>query len=294
MELAQYVGYCTINPLANLPFDPYELEEAKEKKRVLVVGGGVAGLQAAITAYDRGHEVILCEQSDKLGGVMYYADMDIDKPDLHAFKDTMIAEVSKRGIDIRLNTEVTPALLAEIAPEHLLLATGAQPMTAPIPGIENAVQSLEVYKQTYTPGKRVVIVGGGLIGTEEGLFLAKTGHEVTVVEMLPRVANEAYGMYREALASELEKEGLTLYENTKCLEIGADFVRVLLPTGEEKTLAADTVLHALGMKSVPTDELTAAAEAAGIPVTLLGDAVKAAKIDQATSTAYLAAIEIGK
>ncbi|MBQ9814736.1 MAG: FAD-dependent oxidoreductase [Lachnospiraceae bacterium] len=291
-ELARHVGYCTINPLANLEFDHYELEPPKELKKVLIVGGGVAGMEAAIRAFDRGHKVILAEKDGFLGGMLFFTDVDIDKPDLRNFKNMLINEVKIRDIDVRLNTTVDKAFIDEVKPDHIIIATGAQPACPPIPGIENAFQSLEAYRGNVVPGKRVVMVGGGLIGSEQGLFLAKTGHEVTVVEMLPRVANEAYGMYREALVREMAKENMTLLENTKCLEIGKDFVKVQLPDGTEKTIECDTVLHALGMKSVPTKELE---EAAGdIPFTVIGDAIAPGKVDQATKTGYMAAIEIGK
>ncbi|MDD6160974.1 MAG: FAD-dependent oxidoreductase, partial [Oscillospiraceae bacterium] len=290
VELAKHVGACTINPLANLPFDPYELEPAKTSKKVLVVGGGVAGMQAAMTACDRGHKVVLAEKTDYLGGMLFFTDVDTDKPDLMNFKNMMVGEVKRRDIEVRLNTEVNADVIAEIAPDHIIIATGAAPVTPPIPGIENAYQSLEAYRGNVVPGKKVVMIGGGLIGAEQGLFLAKTGHEVTVVEMLPRVANEAYGMYREALAKEMAKEHMTLLENTRCLEIGKDYVKVLLPDGNEKTLEADTVLYALGMRSVPVDALKQAA--GDIPVTVIGDAIKPSKVDQATRSGYLAAVEL--
>ncbi|MBR5261234.1 MAG: FAD-dependent oxidoreductase [Oscillospiraceae bacterium] len=289
-ELAKIVGACTINPLANLPFDPYEMEPAKTSKKVLIVGGGVAGMEAAIRACDRGHKVILCEKTDYLGGMLFFTDVDTDKPDLKNFKDLMVREVLRRDIDVRMNTEVNESVIKEIAPDHIIIATGSEPVTPRIPGIEHAHQSLEAYRGNVQCGKRVVMVGGGLIGAEQGLFLAKTGHDVTVVEMLPRVANEAYGMYREALAREMDKENMVLLENTKCLEIGEDFVKVLLPDGFECTLEADTVLYALGMRSVPTDALKAAA--GDIPVTVIGDAIAPAKVDQATRTGYLAAVEL--
>ena len=203
----------------------------------------------------------------------------------------MIREVEGRNIDVRLNTTVTPDNLADFNAEEIIIATGSEPLTPPIPGIDNAIQSLEVYKGTLKAGKKVIMLGGGLIGAEQGLFLAKTGHEVTIVEKLSRVANEAYGMYREALALEMEKEGITLYENTTCLEVGKGSLRVSLPDGSEKTLEADTILYALGMKSVPGDDLKNAA--GGIPVQVIGDAVLPGKVDAATRTGYLAGIEIG-
>ena len=290
VELSKHVGACTVNPLANLPFDPYELPDAEASKKVLIVGGGVAGMEAAIRACDRGHRVTLAEKSDRLGGMLFFTDVDADKPDLKYFKDLLIREVERREIEVHLHTEVDAAFIKAAKPEHIILATGAEPVTPPIPGIENAVQSLEVYRGNAVPGKRVVMVGGGLVGAEQGLFLAKTGHEVTVVELLPRVANEAYGMYREALAREMEKEHMTLLENTKCLEIGKSFVKVLCPDGQEKTIECDTVLHALGLRPVSVETLKAAA--GDIPCVVIGDAVKPGKVDQATRGAYLAAIEI--
>ena len=290
-ELAKHVGACTINPLANLPFDPLTLPPAAEKKRVLVVGGGPAGMQAAITACDRGHAVILAEKSGALGGLLFFTDTDVDKPDLRNFKDLLIAEVARRDIDVRLNTAVTPENLADFAPDAIIIATGSLPTHPPIPGIEHAVQSLEVYRGNAVPGKRILMLGGGLIGAEQGLCLAKTGHEVTVVEMLPRVANEAYGMYREALVREMEKAGMVLYESTKCLEAGPNWLRVALPDGSEATLEGDTVLYALGLKPVPCEDLKKAA--GDVPVTVIGDAVTPGKVDAATRGGYMAAVNVG-
>ena len=290
-ELARHVGACTINPLANLPFDPDTLPPAAERKRVLIVGGGVAGMQAAITAFDRGHEVILAEKGEALGGLLFFTDTDVDKPDLRNFKNLMISEVARRGIDVRLRTAVTPENLKDFAPDALIIATGSLPTHPPIPGIEHAIQSLEVYRGDAEAGKRVLMLGGGLVGAEQGLHLAKTGHDVTVVEMLPRVANEAYGMYREALVREMAKAGVTICENTRCLEIGANWLRVALPDGTEATLEGDTVLYALGMKSVPCEALKAAA--GDIPVEIIGDAVTPGKVDAATRGGYLAGIRIG-
>ena len=289
-ELAKHVGACTVNPLANLPFDPLSLPPAAERKRVLIIGGGPAGMQAAITAFDRGHEVILAEKSGALGGLLFFTDTDVDKEDLRCFKNLLIAEVERRDIDLRLHTAVTPENIRDFKADAVIIATGSLPTHPPIPGIEHATQSLEAYRGTVTVGKRVLMLGGGLIGTEQGLHLAKTGHTVTVVEMLPRVANEAYGMYREALMREMEKAGMVLYENTKCLEVGEGWLRVALPDGTEKVLEGDTVLYALGLKPVPWEALKAAAE--DIPVEVIGDAVTPGKVDACTRGGYMAAIKI--
>ncbi|MBN2420586.1 MAG: FAD-dependent oxidoreductase, partial [Deltaproteobacteria bacterium] len=124
------------------------------------------------------------------------------------------------------------------------------------------------------------------------LHLAKSGHDVTIVEMLPRIADESYGMYREALVNEIAMQNITVMENTRCLEIGENFVKVILPDGKEKTLEADTILYALGMKSSPFDELKD--KGGDLPVDIIGDAIKPGKVDQAISSAYHAAVNIGK
>lgn len=289
-ELAKTVGECTINPLANLPFDPYELAPITKAKRVLVVGGGVGGMQAAITAFDRGHEIILAEKDSKLGGILFFTDTDIDKPDLRNFKNVMIREVERRDIKVLLNTEITAEKIEEINPDAVVLAVGSEPNFVKIPGIENAHQSLEAYRGKVELGKNIIFIGGGLIGAEQGLYLAKMGHKVTIIEMLPRIANEAYGMYREALVREISHENIEVIENTKCLEIYKDGVKVLTSSGEEKIVKGDTILYALGMKSVSTERLKAGLE--GREVKVIGDAKKPGKVDRAIREGYLAAIEL--
>ena len=291
-ELALYVGHCTINPLAHLPFDPDTLAPADKCETVLIVGGGAAGLQAAITAADRGQKVILAEQASYLGGLLRFTDVDTDKPDLRNFKNLRVREVERRNVDVRLNTTVTPENIASFGADGVIFATGSLPSHPPVPGIENAHQAMDMYDGKVKPGHTIVMVGGGLVGCEAGLYLQKCGHQVTVVEMLDRIANESFGMYREALVWEMEKCGMVSMPKTRCLEICADSVKVENTDGVQ-VLPADTVLYALGMKSVDISELKAAAEAAGLRTWVIGDAIHPGKVDQATRSGYLAAIEVG-
>lgn len=121
--------------------------------------------------------------------------------------------------------------------------------------------------------------------------MAKLGHKVTIIEMLPRIANEAYGMYREALIREISKENIEVLENTKCLEIYKDSVKVLTAKGEEKIIKGDTILYALGMKSVNIDEIKNNLDK-NIEIKIIGDAKKPGKVDRAIKEGYLAALEI--
>jgi pyruvate/2-oxoglutarate dehydrogenase complex dihydrolipoamide dehydrogenase (E3) component len=214
----------------------------------------------------------------------------VDKQDLRDFKDLLIYEVGLRDIDVRLNTVATPSTIAEAAPDFAILAVGSTACVPPIKGIETAVPALAVYDDGVTLGRRIVMVGGGLVGCETGLHLAKTGHEVTVVEMLDRAANESYGMYREALLLEMERVGMSVLTGTKCLEIAATGVQVEHRDATREWLAADTVVFALGMRP---NETLALKEALGdVPYAEVGDCVRAAKVDSAIKEGFLAAMGI--
>lgn len=284
-ELIATVGYCAINPASSRK----EFGKAEVSRKVLVVGGGVAGMQAAITAADRGHQVVLAEKTDKLGGILNFTDVDVDKPDLRNFKDLMIREVQGHGIQVMLQTAATAELIGEIAPDAIMLATGSYPAKPAIPGIDTVHQAIDIYNG-YETGKKVVMVGGGLVGCEAALHLAKTGHEVVIVEMLDRLAKESYGMYREALMVEMEKAEIQSLCDACCLQLTPTSVLVLGKDGKELLLEADSVIYALGMKANDTTDLKKIA--GNIPVYEIGDCVVPAKVDAATKSAYFSAIEI--
>ena len=292
------VGSCTINPKANLPVAIDDMPKPTGMRKVLVIGGGVAGMQAAITAADRGHRVTLVERSSALGGILRFTDKDVDKQDLRDFKDLLIHEVRLREVDVRLNTRATAAVIAEERPDHVILAVGSSPVTPPLPGIEHALPALTVYNHDVTLGKQIVMVGGGLVGCETGLHLAKAGHEVTVVEMLARAAAESYGMYREALLLEMKRVGVKVLTSTRCVEITPGGIRTQQGDKPEdapedvpyRWLQAETVVYALGMGPNDTSALKTALDA--IPFTEIGDCVQPGKVDAAVKEGFLAAMNI--
>lgn len=292
------LGSCTINPYNVNSFShhkilPEDMPKPGASRKVLIVGGGPGGMQAAIDAADRGHKVILADNQDQLGGLLCLTDKDFYKKDLYQFKELLVREVEKRDIDVRLNTYVTQEMIEEINPEALILAIGAEPLVPAISGIEKAIGALDVYfKPEDKVDKNVVIVGGGLVGCELGLELTRMGREVTVIEMVERLVPNSIGIHRTGLLDHMDEAGVRSLVNTKCREIREDGVLVEDASGKEAFIPADTVVIALGMKA-RTGEVRKLREAGGdIPVFEIGDCVRAARVGEAVQEGYTAAMSI--
>lgn len=290
VTLATKVGICALNPETDPDIMFGTFPQPQSKRKVLIIGGGPGGMEAAIVACDRGHNVTLVDNRPDLGGTLYFTDIDVDKPDLRWFKNRLAQQVKKRDIRIIPNTTADAALIQEEHPDVLILAIGASAAYPPIKGLETAHQAMEAYDVPVANGKNIIMLGGGLVGCEVGLHLAKTGHTVTIIEMLDRIAKDSFGMYREALMREMEKCGIQLYPGTRCLEVQGNCVRVAQANGTEQTLTADIVFHALGLKANPTAELKAAAD--HIPVFEIGNCIHLGQVDTALKDGYMAAMQI--
>lgn len=210
-------------------------------------------MQAAITAHDRGHQVYLCERSSSLGGTISFAEHVSFKADLKKFMDVLIRRVESRDITVLLDTEATEELASHIVPDVIISAIGADPVVPPIPGIDgdNVVLALGMHDEKVSIGKDVVVVGGGLVGCEEGLELAMKGHKVTVLEMREAVAIDSAYLHREALLLEIAKneDSISLKTGMKCTSITDKGVFALNSEGDELFFPADTVIVAAGMRS---------------------------------------------
>jgi 2,4-dienoyl-CoA reductase-like NADH-dependent reductase (Old Yellow Enzyme family)/thioredoxin reductase len=284
------MGNCSINPRANHLVRLQSMPKPSGVRKVLIVGGGVAGLQAAITCAERGHRVTLVEKEASLGGILNFTNRDVDKEDLRNFKDLLIIETKLRGVEVVLNTEVNAVLIKISQPDEIILATGSSPVKTNIPGIENAIPALRVYDSNIRIGRRVLVVGGGLVGCEVGLHLAKTGHQVTIIEMLKRLANESYGMYWEALMAEMIKFKVTGRTGLRCLEIRPEGAVVESPGVPPELIPADSLIYALGMR--PNDCSALEAAAGSVPVHKIGDCLQVANVAKAVADACLAAMRI--
>ncbi len=285
---------CTINPDTVWPAShhkvlPELMPKPEAGRKVLIVGGGCGGLQAAITAHDRGHNVILCEKSGELGGIINFTDHTDHKIDIRNFKDLLVREVNKRNIDVRLNCEVTPEIIKDWAPDAVILAVGSDDLILPIPGIENAVTAMDAYSADFKNlGVNVIVLGGGLVGCEAACDYIDHGKKVTIVEMKGALMPDITGLYRTAVHDFIDNKGGKYEVNAKVIEVGKDFVK-FERNGSEFTLNADTIVNAMGRVAHNADKLK---DACNCPVWVIGDCVKARQIGDAVREGWTAAMEI--
>ncbi|UWG96192.1 NAD(P)/FAD-dependent oxidoreductase [Dehalobacter sp. DCM] len=308
------VFYCTVNP--EIGREQLSMTQAPpmHKKTVLVAGGGMGGMEAALTAAKRGHTVILCEKSDRLGGALLCEENIPFKANLAVYIKRQAQKVSRSPIKLHLNTEVTPELAKSFQPDVIIAAMGARPMIPNIPGIEgkNVVGAEAVYYQPEIVGNKAVIMGGGLVGIELGIFLAQKGHDITIVEMAngtiatpPQVEGTSGRMsglmemplgfplvHGVGLMEELKKfKNLQIRVSTKALEVTAEGLVVEGADGI-RTIEADTVIYAIGQKPL-REEAYALADYAPEFYTI-GDCVTPKTIYEATSVGYQIATDIGR
>ncbi len=284
---------CTVNPYIGRECEVFHPLPTYKKKKVLIAGGGPAGMEAALRCVERGHEAILCEASDKLGALRFTDNNTDFKLPMRRYRESQIEKVMRSGAEVRLNTPVTKEIVDEVKPDVLIAAVGSEPFAVPVPGHDgpNVVFGAYITPETEI-GPKVVIIGGGFIGCEEAVDLAKKGHDVTILEMLDTLASECGRMHRIALMHELStNDRITQATGMRCTKIDETGVYAADKDGNEVFYPCDTVVMASGMRS-RSDEVEALRPLVK-EFYVIGDARKAAKIMNATRDAYDAVVTLG-
>jgi 2,4-dienoyl-CoA reductase (NADPH2) len=308
--------HCLCNPRAGreLELDDQIVDSPRE---VLVIGGGAAGMSAAIAAHDKGHRVTLVEASDRLGGQLHLAGAPPGREEFLTLARDLSRQVRLRGLRVILGRCADMALVRELTPDQVILATGAEPIQPAFDGVELplVVQAWDVLSNRARLGERVVVLGGGAVGVETALFIAEKGtlsgdalkflmvqgaepldsllelatrgtREVLLIEALGALGADIGKSTRWTMMQDMKRLGVDARTSTRALAIEAAGVRVEDESGQATLIEADTVVLALGAR--PVTPLLADLESAGIPTTPCGDAQQVATALEAVHSGHKA------
>jgi len=268
--------HCLVNPRQGVVSEVEDIPQAAKRKKVTVIGGGVTGLQAALTCAERGHQVTLFEKKAWLGGMWHHASYPSGREELFKFLEWLVQSVGRAGVDIRLGAEANEQTLRDERPDVIIVSTGSDPVTPDIPGVDrsNVMPAIRALMGDAKIGEKVVIIGGGGIGAEIATYLARRwtlrpdvidflkaygaldpasphyqrrGHAVTLVTRQQRPGGSIGGGTRWVVVKELEHAGVRTVNGVVARCITEEGV-VVSRRGEEQLLEADTVLLATGLK----------------------------------------------
>lgn len=282
---------CLVNPMTGHESER-QITPASREKKVFIIGGGIAGMEAAIVAAQRGHKVEIFEKNGRLGGQWVLAAIPPTKEELGSFTVWQVNQLNKLGVIVHLNTELTLEMIRESQPDSVIIATGASPFVPNIPGKElsNVLTANDILQGTAQAGKRVVVIGGGLVGSETAAHLANHGHDVSIVEMNSDIFVGTPSATKHYLMKDLQHHNVAILTSTQVKEIHSDAV-VVENNGQIQTLAAiDTVVMAIGSRPVSfsVEEL----EQHVSEIVTIGDAQKVRKAMEAVEEGYLAGLAL--
>ena len=286
-------SFCSVNPLVGIEDKIDRLVRPPvRKKRVAVVGGGPAGLEAAIVCARRGHEVTLYEQKAQLGGALNHSDSVDFKWPLRDFKNHLIRCVEREAIDVKLGTTATPELLEGF--DSVVLALGAKPRIPAVDGVDSVrvITAADALEDESICGDNVVIIGGGEVGAEAGIHLAKYGHKVTLLARSEKIAPKAaHSHYRSMLENSWKAQPeFTGICRVRCIRISGNSVEYQTEDGNVSVVPADTVVIATGYE--PRLEEAVALHGVVAETVMVGDCVRASHLPHAIRSAWAAASQI--
>lgn len=283
---------CAVNPEVGRELE-WRLEPAPASRRVMVVGSGPAGMEAAEIARLRGHETSIWERDDRLGGKLEVAGLAPSKREVLRYRDHQARRLAALGVEINLAREVTPATVAARRPDVVVVATGADPLTPPIPGIDaehvHDAEALMRGEVEVGAGDRVAIVGGSATGCELAELLAPAVASVTVIELRGSVGHGIEAITRRHLVRTLRRQGVRLLTGATVVAIEPDGVRYEDRDGGRQFVPVDLVALALGWR--PRGGALAE-RLAGVEVVVLGDAARPADFVHAVNAGADAGLRI--
>jgi 2,4-dienoyl-CoA reductase-like NADH-dependent reductase (Old Yellow Enzyme family)/thioredoxin reductase len=266
---------CMRNPALGREAE-FVINKTDNPKNVLIVGGGVAGLEAAIELKDRGHNPILCEASDSLGGQFVLAGAAPRKEEMKEAAIAMGEMAKRKGVEIKLSTPVDAEVIKDINPDEVIIAAGAEPIKLNVPGanLPHVTNSHDILAGKAKVNGDIVVIGGGLVGLEVAEYLSGNVNKITVVEMLNEVAKDLGQLRKICVMESLYHEGINTITEAKCVEIKEKSI-VIDKNGVVEEVPCDSVIVAIGARSRNFESISDYCKENNIPYHVIGDAVRA-------------------
>ena len=283
---------CTVNPMIGREMDGLEIVKAAKKKKVLIVGAGPGGLQAAVTAARRGHEVILCEKSDEVGGILVGEQALPFKYEMYRLGVTLGRIARDEHVDIRLNTTVDQAYAEKENADVVIVAAGSKPFLPAIEGLDqdHVFFVNDYHHKLHQINDPVVVLGGGLAGCEIALHLSMEGKEVNLIEMNDELAPDANIRHRPLLLREIETSPMKIFKNHFGIAVFQNGVVCKNKAGEEVLIKGKTIICAAGQ--TPRRQVVEQLADAAPVVMAIGDCAKVSNITAAIYQGHHAGMDV--